>query len=345
MRPEFEETLKHLSEAVALSAHESNLIHQIAEEIHPYSDALKIDDMGNLIATRGNAESLLITAHVDEVGFIVTGIEEDGTLRFQSVGGIDARVLPSKRLRVGPNGILGVIGAVPVHMKKESDAQLCYGDLYINIGAESKESAELLVRKGDLAVFDTEMNRWSADTINAYCGKAFDNRIGCLLLMRLLRETKISGTFIFTVQEEVGTRGAEAVVLKKNFPLAIVLDTTTANDLPNVSCADRICMLGGGIVISYADGATVYDRKLVIKAFDLLEAQGIPAQTKSRRTGGNEASSIQKCGLGSPVLSLSAPCRYIHANAGLVREEDIESSYLALRTIAEYAVNGGFCNA
>lgn len=342
MNAEYEKILRSLCDGVALSAYENDLIQLIAEEVLPYTEALKIDGMGNLVATRGNSKSLLITAHVDEVGFIITGISNDGTLRFQPIGGIDPRSLPSKRVFIGHDCVLGVIGAVPVHMKKENSDQISYHDLYINIGAENKQEAEALVKTGDLAVFETKMASWKTDTDASYCAKAFDNRIGCLLLIRLLRETKIEGTFVFTVQEEVGTRGAQAFCLKNSFSLAIALDTTTANDLPGVSSVDRVCKAGGGIVISYADGATIYDRKLVKEAFTLLEKQCIPAQTKSRRTGGNEASAIQKCGLGSPVLSLSTPCRYIHSSAGIVKEEDVENSFLALKAIAEHHVKGGF---
>jgi len=322
--------LKSLSEAFGPSGEEDAVRDLIFQEIRPYADQIRIDSMGNLVAIKGKADFLLICAHMDEVGFMITQIREDGMLRFSPIGGVDPKYLSSKRVRIGTNRIPGVISAIPVHLNKEKNGKSSYSNLLIDIGARTKQEAESHISIGDCAVFDTKFS-YLDPTHYTLKGKALDNRIGCFLLCKLIADPEIqNGTFVFTVQEETGLRGAAAFLGNNPFEYSIALDTTTANDLPSVKKHQMVCQLHFGAVISLADGATIYRRSLVTSLFEYLTKMQIPHQTKSKRTGGNEASAMQKAGLGSQAISISVPCRYIHGPVGCVCVDDIEKSYFAL---------------
>lgn len=325
--------LKRLSEAFAPSGCENEVRELLISELEPCVDSLRVDRMGNLIVTKGDPQKIVICAHMDEVGFMITDIQEDGTLRIGSVGGISPASLPSKRVVIGDQRITGVIGAKPIHLAKNEQKEIQLSDLYIHIGADSKEDAEKKVSVGDFAVFDTDFTV-SSDGM-AIFGKALDNRLGCFLLCKLIRENGLKdGTFVFSVQEETGLRGASAFADDSDYSFAIALDTTTANDLPGVAVPQVVCRLEKGPVISFLDGATIYNRDLVRDAFSRLDSENIPAQTKMRRAGGNDASALQKRGPGHLVLSLSVPCRYIHGPLGLTSVSDIDNSFRALVLLA-----------
>lgn len=327
--------LETLCNAFGPSGDEEEVRALISEKIRPYVDTLSTDRMGNLIATKGNPDNLILTAHMDEVGFMVTGIMEDGSLRFSQIGGVDPAFLPSKRVVIGKHRVTGVIGAKPVHLNKNEKGHLSYKDLYIHLGTTSHKESEKLVSIGDSAVFDTRFSHSSLSE-GVLFGKAADNRLGCFILSKLIEEHKISdGTFLFTVGEENGLRGASSYLANHPFELGLAIDTTTANDLPGIKGVDAVCRLGDGAVISFADGATVYSRDMIRKIFSLLSEEGIPAQTKRKRTGGNEASAIEKSGLGAKSISVSVPCRYIHAPCSVVWVKDIENTINAIACIVK----------
>lgn len=326
------EFLLNLLDSFAPSGYEDSVRNIIAKTILPYVTSLKIDGIGNLIATIGNEKVLLITAHMDEVGFMISGIREDGKLRFNQVGGVSPANLPSKRVLIGENSVLGVIGSTPVHLNKNKENKIQYSDLMIDIGAENKEEAEKVVSIGDFVCFETKSD------FNPYnqtvTGKALDNRLGCYILTELITsETLKNGTFVFTVQEETGLRGATAILENNRFPVGIALDTTTANDLPGISPENSVCCLGKGAVISFADGATVYNRDKIRALTKRLDEKKIPWQTKTKRTGGNEASAIEKRGQGAYAISVSTPCRYIHGPLGMVRLNDLKATMDAVAEI------------
>ncbi len=332
--------LEELCNAFGPSGMEDAVRGLIIERIKPYVDTLKIDGIGNLIATKGQKEKLFVAAHMDEVGFMITGIEDDGKLRFSSIGGVDPKHLSSKRVRFQNPRLIGVIGAKPVHLtknaKEDASHQDQYRNLYIDIGTTSREASERIVSIGDCAVFSTDFSKMNGDQ-NVFRGKAFDNRLGCFLLCQLISSKKITdGTFVFTVQEETGLRGASTVMRNNHFEAGIAIDTTTANDLFGITAHRTVSSLKKGPVISFADGATVYQRDLIREIFDFLDQKKISCQTKTRRTGGNEASAIEKVGFGSKSISVSVPCRYIHGPVGLVLAEDIEQTKAALFAIVNY---------
>lgn len=333
--------LKKLTECFGPSGAEDAVRDLIVNRIKPYVSSLKIDDLGNLVATKGNGGDLVLSAHMDEVAFTVTGFEADGSLRFSQVGGITPAQLPSKRVYFPERNVYGVIGAKPIHMNKKQRDSITFRDLYIDIGTASEKESSEYVQKGDLAIFDTETKLLDSDN-PAICGKAIDDRLGCYLLCELICDTSIENcTFLFSVQEEVGLIGAACFSSNRSFDFGIALDVTTPNDLPMVEGPSRVCELGKGPVISFADGRCVYDSDLITAVFELLQSQGIPCQTKALRAGGNEASSFQNEGCGMNAISVSTPCRYIHGPIGIVWESDIEYTKKAIQMIVASIQNGG----
>ncbi len=337
--------LKQLTECFGPSGAEDKVRELITDRIKPYVSTLKTDALGNLIATKGSGGNIVISAHMDEVAFTVTGFESNGTLRFSQVGGISPSHLPSKRVYFSERNIYGVIGAKPIHMNKNQSGAITYSDLYIDIGADSVEEAKKHVQKGDLAIFDTKTEILSSEN-PAICGKAIDDRLGCFLLCELICESEIDNcTFLFSVQEEVGLIGAACFALNHSFDYGIALDVTTPNDLPKIEGPSKVCALGKGPVISFADGRCIYDSHLISTVFTLMENNKIPCQTKALRAGGNEASPFQSEGGGMHAISVSTPCRYIHGPVGIVWERDIENTKKAVQLIIDSIQNGGFENA
>ncbi len=335
--------LKKLTESFGPSGAEKATRDLIIEKIKSHVTTLKIDSLGNLIATKGNGGNLVISAHMDEVALTVTGYNEDGTLRFAAVGGINPAPLPSKRVYFPEKDIFGVIGAKPIHMNRDQKQTLDFSDLYIDIGADNREETKERIFKGDLAIFATKTERLNS---NAICGKAIDDRLGCFILCNLICDPEISdATFVFSVQEEVGLLGAACFASNNTFDFGIALDVTTPNDLPNIEGPAKVCELGKGPVISFADGRCVYDANLISKVFSLLDKKDIPCQTKAMRTGGNEASSFLNEGCGMASISISTPCRYIHGPVGVVWESDIEQTEKAIRVILQEIQIGGLRNA
>ena len=296
-----------------------------------------IDALGNLIAFKKGRETpknrLMIAAHMDEVGFIITYVEESGLLRFACIGGIDPRVIVGKRLKVGKQGLCGVIGTKPVHLVKgdERDKMPDPDSLYIDIGAADRAQALAHVTLGDTAVFDSAFVRFGDDMIK---GKALDDRAGCAVMIEMMRsELEYDTYFAFNVQEEVGCRGAAASVYSINPDCAIVLEATTAADIAGVAEEKQVCRLGEGPVVSFMDRSTVYDRTLYHMAFEKAKEQGIPCQPKRLVAGGNEAGVIHKSRAGVRTLALSMPCRYLHSPACVLKVSDIDAT-LRLATAA-----------
>jgi len=302
-----------------------------------------VDSLGSVIAFKKGKTApknkILISAHMDEVGFIITYIEENGLLRFAPVGGIDSRLAAGKALKIGDRGVPGVIGCKAVHQQSgdERDKALSFEELYIDIGASSREEAMTLVRLGDTAIFDTGFSAFGDGMLR---GRALDDRAGCALLLHLLeQELEYDLTASFTVMEETGCQGAAAVANRVQPQIAIVLETTTASDIPGVSPEKQVCHLGRGPVLSFMDRGTVYDRELYQTALELARQEGIPCQSKAGVYGGNEARNFQTAACGARVLAISLPCRYIHSPACVLNRADLESTARLLKALIPKVAN------
>lgn len=292
-----------------------------------------VDNLGSVIAFVGDdsdCNNVSINAHMDEVGFIITGITDDGYLRFSPVGGIDPRVCLDRVVET-ENGVKGVIGDKAFHLLSGDEKSKCpdFESLLIDIGATDKKQAEEVVSLGDYAYFVSEYIEFGDGYIKA---KALDDRIGCMLMIDMINEN-IEGTYCFNVQEEVGLRGAKCTAENTCPDIAIILESTTAADLDGVSGADRVCVLGDGPVISFMDGRTIYDKQLYNLAMQTAKEIGIPVQTKTAIAGGNDAGAIQTASGGTRVLAISLPTRYIHSGASVVKKSDIEATKLLIKEL------------
>ncbi len=323
------ELLKELCRLNGVSGAEDPVRNFIQTQAQPYADSLRSDALGNLIVfKRGKKRTgnkLLLAAHMDEVGVIVTRITEEGFLKFDFVGGVDRRVAIGKPVVLGEHEVPGLIGLKAVHLvSREEEKKAPKTDaLYIDIGASGREEAEKLVPPGTYGSFVGDPQEFGQGFLKA---KAIDDRIGCAVLLELLREElPLDVTFAFTAQEEVGTRGAFGAAFSVSPEVALVLETTTAADLPGVEGARRVCAPGKGPVISYMDGSAIYDRGLFEDLRRLAEDHGIPWQTKEYIAGGNDARTIQRSRAGVRVAALSAAVRYLHAPATVGSLDDFEN--------------------
>jgi len=326
-----------LSDIPGVSGWEDPVRERIVSLVQEHCDSLQTDALGNLIAFKKGAQrpknKLLLSAHMDEVGFIITHIEEDGLLRFANVGGIDTRVVVGKAVEVGPNRLYGAVGskALHLHTEKEREEVADLEKLFIDIGARSRDEALEHVQPGDRAIFHAPFLQVGDDCV---LGRAFDDRAGCALLVKLLQsELPWDCHFAFTVQEETGCTGAAAVGHAVNPDIAIVVESTTASDIGGVSGSKTVSCLGKGPVVSYMDGGTVYDSELYRLAFEVAKEEGIPCQTKSLVAGGNESRSLQTVGTGARVMAVSLPCRYIHSPSNMLHKQDVEDTYRLLQAL------------
>ncbi len=320
--------LKRLCSARGISGDEGAVRDIILSEISDFADDIRTDALGNLIVFKKGknraSRKLMFSAHLDEVGLMVTDITSEGYIKFDEVGGIDRRVLPGKRVYIGENAILGVIGIKPVHLSKgdESDSVPEYSDMYIDIGAADKEEAEKFVSPGDSVSFESEFIE-NEYTINS---KAIDDRFGCYVLIELIKsELEYDAYFAFVVQEETGLSGSKVAAYTVNPDCAVVIETTTAADIPEVDAAKQVCRLGGGAVISVMDRRTIYDKELVKLSFERAEKIGVKAQYKRAVAGGNDAGEIHKSRGGVRTVAVSLACRCLHSPSCVARKDDCES--------------------
>lgn len=289
----------------------------------------QIDPLGNLLVEKKGAQRaphhLMVSAHMDEVGLIVTHVQDGGLLEIAAVGGVDASVVIGRQFLVGRQHIPGIVGTKPVHLlSKEQRSQLpTFDGLVLDIGASSAEEARKLAPEGTCAYFCPDFRTLGDGRV---CSKAIDDRAGCALLLGLLeQELPYDITAAFLVQEEIGLRGATAAAYTVAPEFALVLEATTAADIVGASGGERVCTLGGGPVISFMDRSTMYDKDMYQAAFALCQAQGIPCQTKTRIAGGNDSGAIHVSRGGVRTLAVSLPCRYLHSPSCVADLADLDA--------------------
>lgn len=327
--------LKELCQLNGVPGWEDQVRDYIRRQAEPYADAIRTDALGNLIVFKKGAKEtgnkLMLAAHMDEVGMIVSQITDDGYLKFQFDGGVDRRVAIGKPVRVGLNGLPGIIGNKAIHLTtaKERKSVPRTDELYIDIGAADKEEAEGLVQLGDPVFFVSDAVEFGSGMLKA---KAIDDRVGCAIMLSLLREElPMDVTFAFTVQEEVGTKGAFGAGFSVHPEIALVLEGTTAADCAGVPEHQKVCWAGKGPVLSIMDGGTIYDRPLFELLRRLAEENRIPWQTKHYIAGGNDARSIQRTREGVRVAAMSAAVRYLHTPSSVASISDLEQMLVLSR--------------
>lgn len=323
------DTLKKLCALSGVSGAEDEVRDYIKAEAAPFADKIITDNMGNLIVFKKGEKTpdkkLMLAAHMDEVGIIVTGISDDGCLCFDFVGGIDRRVVIGKRVKI--NGIPGIITCKGAHHAKKAGEENVpkVEDLFVDIGAQNAEEASKHISLGDVGAFDSAPLEFGDGFFKA---KAIDDRIGCAVLLELIKEElEVDAWFAFTVQEEVGTRGAKVAAFTVEPDIALIVEGTTASDLPGITGVKRICSPVMGVVIPFMDKGTIYDRELYTFAAKLAESNGIPWQTKQMIAGGTDASAIQRSRAGTKVVGFAAAIRNIHSPACVASIKDLEALY------------------
>lgn len=301
-----------------------------------------VDALGNLIVQKkGETEPknrVALFAHMDEVGFIVTYINDEGYVYVNSVGGIEGSALFSKKITI--NGCVGVACGKAIHQCDADEAKKipAITDVALDFGFESKEEAEKYISLGDFGYFKSDFVEFGNGFIKS---KALDDRVGCAVLLELLqKKSKINYTAVFTVQEEIGARGAAVGAYTVNPDYAIVIESTTASDIPDTPDRKKVCKVGEGAVVTFMDRGTIYNKDLFKKAFEIAKQKNIPCQTKTVVAGGNDASSIHKAAGGIKTIAVSLPCRYIHSSASVCNSKDIESIEKLADALLEEFANG-----
>ena len=317
--------LQTLCETNGISGDESSVRTLILDIIKPYADEVRVDALGNILVHKKGRKpakaKLMLSAHMDEVGLMVIDITSEGYLKFDEVGGIDRRVLVGKRVWVGEKRVCGVIGIKPVHLTKgdESSAIPEYSEMYIDIGADSREEALKYVSYGDSVCFDSAFT----ETKNAIQSKAIDDRFGCMVLIELLKsDLEYDVDVAFVVQEEVGLHGAKIAAYTLDPQFALVVETTTAADIPEI------------------DSSKLYDKVMVKLAFDAAEEIGVKAQYKRAVAGGNDAGVIHQSRGGVRTLAVSLGCRYLHAPSCVANKDDCESVMALVKELATRIAGG-----
>lgn len=320
------ELLKNLTEAVGVSGEEKEVRLLIRDLIADHVDEWHVDAMGNLIALKKGTGAVnlrvMVDAHMDEVGLIVTDHDSNGTLKFSSVGGFDDRALLGKVVQVGPQKLTGVIGARPIHLLNASQRQSIVRTdaMRIDIGAKSKDVAKGKVNIGDRAAFATEYEELGPTAV----GKSFDNRAGCAALIELLRERPYPFDLIatFTVQEEVGLRGATTAAYGVRPDVALILECTPAYDLPNEDDVSPNVALGKGPSIYVMDSGTLQDPRLVSFITQTAADNDIPFQIRRPGGGGTNTATIQRVRGAIPAATIAVPGRYAHTPTMMINLDD-----------------------
>jgi putative aminopeptidase FrvX len=321
--------LEKLCNACGVSGDEGEIRKIVLEQIKPLADELKIDALGNILAVRHSqpggkrkkpALRVMVDAHMDEVGLMITTDDGEGLYRFATVGGIDIRQLPGKPVWIGSEHIPGVIGAKPIHLTTASERKstISIDNLRIDVSPDGKK-----VNPGDRATFATSFTRLGP-SVRA---KALDDRLGVATLIELFKNPppNIDLLAAFTVQEEVGLRGAWVAAYTLDPDIAIALDCTPANDLPTWDDEENTAYntrLDGGPALYIADGATLSDPRLIRHFVETAETFAIPYQFRQAGGGGTDAGAIHKQRAGVPSLSISVPGRYLHTPGAIARIAD-----------------------
>ena len=315
--------LERLCNVIAISGDEGEVRKIVLEEIKPHVDEVRVDALGNVLATRRGRGAtrvrVMLDAHMDEVGLMIVSDEGEGIYRFETVGGIDARHLLGKQVYVGKDRTPGVIGGKPIHLMDgdERTRKVPVDGLRIDLGPAGK------AKVGDRAGFATRFRRVGPSILS----KSIDDRIGVATLIELVKHApaNVDLCAAFTVQEEIGLRGAKVAAQYFDPELAIAIDSTPANDLPMHDGGENMSYntkLGLGPAIYIADGSTLHDPRLVRFLQSVAEAESIPYQLRQPGGGGTDAGAIQRALAGIPTVSISVPHRYTHSPVSISRVED-----------------------
>ncbi len=328
------QTLEKLSNACGVTGRENQVRELLIQLLKPYADQVSVDRLENVIAIKkgkANQPKIMLAAHMDEVGLMVKTVTKEGFVKFSKMGGIDDRILPAQKVTIytKQSAVPGIIGSKPPHIQKEEERKklLTYDELFIDVGADSKEdAAKMGIAVGDSIGFDVKYEQIGNGNVT---GKAFDNRAGCAVMietLKLLKQMDCTVCAVGTVQEEVGLRGAATAAFGVDPDIAIVLDTTVAGDVPGVREIDTSLKIGKGPAITISDSGIITLPKILRWLSETAEKEKIPFQFESGLPGSTDAARISITRQGIPCGAISIPTRYIHSPVGMLNLKDIENA-------------------
>ena len=333
------ELLKSFSLEFGIAGYEKPIRDAIIKELSPYQDKFEsyVDKLGAYIVhmPKEDKPRLMVSAHMDEVGFMITEICDNGRLRFDNVGGIDPIVMSSKRV-ISETGIKGAIISKPIHLQSADERKTVTkaSDMYIDIGCDTREEAESLIQLGDLFTFISDYVEFGDGFIK---GKALDDRLGCAIMCRAIMEICEKDLdldydlyFAFTSREEIGYSGAFVATEQIKPDYAFIVESTAVGDIHGAPDEKIVSKLSEGGALSFADKGTIYDKSFVNHIISLCKENGIKYQIKKYVSGGNDAANIQKTAGGTKVAVMSCPSRYIHSQSNVIHKNDFESIYQTL---------------
>ena len=322
--------LAALTEEHGVPGYEDRVRALVREELGPHVDRLRSDAMGNLVGTvEGDGDyEVVVAAHMDEIGFMVRHVDEDGFLELDALGGWDPRVLRAQRVTVHTDDgeVPGLIGSVPPHTLSEEDREERQDveDVHVDLGLDAEAAAEA-VSVGDLVTMDQSTERVG----EFLTGKALDNRVSVFAMLaaaRRLEAPEVTVHFATTTQEEVGLRGAEALGVDLEADLVVAVDTTVANDVPGFDAGERVTELGEGVGIKLKDSSVITNHKVHRRLRDVAEAEGLAHQLEVLPAGGTDTGGLQRAAGATPAGALSVPTRYLHTPTESVHEADVEAT-------------------
>lgn len=341
---ELRELLKKLSLEFGIAGYDKKVRDIIISEIEPYKNKFEAytDNAGAYIVHIENEDKpkLMVSAHMDEVGFMITEICDDGRLRFGNVGGINSLVMSSKRV-ISENGVKGAIISKPIHLQSADERKevMSPKDMYIDIGCDTKEEAEKLVQLGDYFTFISDYVEFGDGFIK---GKALDDRLGCAIMCQAIKEIckndyKLNYDlyFAFTSREEIGYSGAFLATEQIKPEYGFIIESTAVGDIHGAPKEKIVAKLGNGGAISFADLGTIYDEKFINHIMNTCKKNNVKYQIKQYVSGGNDAANIQKSAHGVKVAVMSAPSRYIHSQANVIHKDDLTSIYRTLIALVQ----------
>ena len=328
------ENLEKLSNAYGVTGREEEVRNLMIKLMKPHVDEIVVDKLENVIAIKKGKKSspkVMLAAHMDEVGLMVKTVTKEGFLQFTKMGGIDDRILLAQKviIHTQKGSLQGIIGSKPPHIQKEEERKkiVAFDELFIDIGAGSREDANAIgVRIGDPISFDAKYAKIGKDVV---IGKAFDDRVGCAIMVETLKQmgkTDCTICAVGTVQEEVGLRGAATAAFGVDPDIAIALDVTIAGDVPGVREFDTSVKMGKGPTLTVADAGLITHPKVLRLLLDVAEEKKIAYQLETGLLGATDAARISLTRQGVPSGTVSVATRYIHSPFGMLSLKDAENS-------------------
>ncbi len=340
--------IKRICEAPGIPGREDAVRPIVIEALKPLVDEISVDALGNVIAVKKGkgGPRVMLAAHMDEIGFIVRSIDDNGFIRLQNVGGFDARVLPSQRVLVHTSDGATLRGALqlatkPTHILSADEIKPPkVSDLYVDLGMSSGD-VKAAVDIGDMVTFDRTLERVGQTVMS----KSLDDRASVFMMIEALRavgDHQAEIVAVATTQEEVGLRGARTAAFSVNPDIGVALDVTIAGDIPGFDPTERVSKLGDGVAIKIFDSSHIPNHKLIRHFRDVAEKHEIKHQLEVLSRGGTDAAAIQLSRAGAPVITISLPTRYLHTVNEMANVDDIQSEITLLARYLEEAHTGDY---